>query len=261
MKTKKSLLFSALFIVSLSIMAHVAFWGATGHRTIGQIAQKYLTKKTTKAVEKLLNGHSLAFYSTYADDIKSDTIYNKYYNWHFVNFEFGQKYDPAKADKKGDLIQGIKICVETLKNPNASEKDKAFYLKLLIHFIGDLHQPLHVGRAEDKGGNDIKLKWFYQSSNLHRVWDSGMIDHYGMSYTELAKNADVLSPAQVKAIEKGTILDWAYESQKLAQTVYASAHTGDKLSYHYSYEYFDTVRLQLEKGGIRLAKVLNDIFD
>jgi hypothetical protein len=77
----------------------------------------------------------------------------------------------------------------------------------------------------------------------------------------LAKNADVLSPAQVKAIEKGTILDWAYESQKLAQTVYASAHTGDKLSYHYSYEYFDTVRLQLEKGGIRLAKVLNDIFD
>lgn len=253
----------ALFVLILSIttsQAKATYWGATGHRTVGQIAKNHLTKKAKKAIYKLLDGHSLAFYSTFADDIKSDNKYRKYSPWHYVNFEFDAKYNPATADKKGDLIQGINTCIKTLKDPNASKADKAFYLKMLTHFIGDLHQPLHVGRAEDRGGNDIKVKWFNKSSNLHRVWDSEMITSYNMSYTELTKNTDKLSKGQVQALQKGTVLDWVYESQALAKKVYASAKNGDKLYYRYSYDYFYTVRFQLQKGGIRLAKVLNDIF-
>lgn len=260
MKTKITFIFIILLSLNISVQASIPNWGATGHRTVGEIADNYLSRKTKKAIARLLDCHTLAFYSTFADDIKSDKAYNKYYTWHYVNFEFGEKYDPAKADEKGDLIQGIETCIKILKDPLASEEDKTFYLKMLIHFIGDLHQPLHVGRGEDKGGNDIKVKWFNESSNLHRIWDSDMIDSYKMSYLEMADNADKLSKDQVKAIQKGSFLDWTYESQALAKTVYESAQDGDKLSYRYSYDYFNTVRQQLQKGGIRLAKVLNDIF-
>jgi len=260
MKTKITLATLILFSMSLSLFANKPNWGATGHRTVGEIADNLLSRKAKKAINKLLDCHSLAFYSNFADEIKSDKTFDNYYTWHYVNFEFDTNYDPAKADKKGDLIQGLQTCIKILKDPLSTNEDKFFYLKMLIHFMGDLHQPLHVGRGEDKGGNDIKVKWFRESSNLHRVWDSDMIDSYKMSYYEMADNADKLSKAQVQSIQKGDLLDWVYESQALAKTVYASAKNDDNLSYRYSYDYLATVRQQLQKGGIRLAKVLNDIF-
>lgn len=260
MNSKFKILVLAFIFSVTSSQAKATYWGATGHRTVGKIAEKYLTKKTKKVLSNLLDGHSLSFYSTFADDIKSDNKYRKFSPWHYINFKFDEKYNPATASKKGDLVQGINTCVKVLKDPSATKADKAFYLKLLIHFIGDMHQPLHAGRAEDRGGNDIKVKWFNKPSNLHRVWDSEMIDSYKMSYTELAKNADKLSKAQVQSLQKGTILDWVYESQALAKKVYASAKNGDKLFYRYSYLYLNTARQQLQKGGVRLAKVLNDIF-
>ena len=127
--------------------------------------------------------------------------------------------------------------------------------------MGDLHQPLHVGRAEDRGGNDIKVLWHYKKSNLHRVWDSDMIEFYNMSYSELARNTSDLSKAQIQSIQQGSVLDWTYESQSLAKKVYNSVQPDEKLSYRYSYDHFQIVRSQLQKSGIRLAKVLNDIFD
>lgn len=255
----KIALITLIFIVTNS-QAKATYWGATGHRVVGEIAQKHLSKKTKKAIAKLLNGYSLAFVSTFADEIKSDSKYRKYGTWHYVNFEFDSKYDPLKRDKKGDIIYGIETCIKTLKDPNALQEDKIFYLKMLIHFMGDLHQPLHAGRAGDRGGNDIKVKWFNKPSNLHRVWDSDMIEGYNMSYTELAKNANKLSKAQVKALQKGSVTDWIYESQALAKKVYASAKKGDKLFYRYSYDHLNTARKQLQVAGVRLAKVLNDIF-
>src|SRR5690606_33518537 len=128
------------------------------------------------------------------------------------------------------------------------------------HFVGDIHQPLHAGRAEDKGGNDIQLRWFNQGTNLHSVWDSKMIDFYKMSYTEIADSYQDVSRDAFKAISSGNSRDWAEESRQLAEEIYASAEIGEKLGYKYMYDNFDTVRQQLLKGGIRLAAVLNDIF-
>ncbi|MFT4801052.1 MAG: hypothetical protein ACI93N_000817 [Flavobacteriaceae bacterium] len=235
-------------------------WGKTGHRATGEIAEKYLTKKAKKEIDKLLNGYSLAFVSTYADDIKSDDAYKKYYTWHYVNFPIGSTYESHFKNEKGDLIEGINTCIKFLKDENSSNKDKAFHLKMLVHFIGDLHQPLHIGKAGDRGGNDIKVQWFYKDTNLHAVWDSKMIDGYGMSYTELAISAQKLSKQQLESIQNGTPIDWMNDSRKLCEEVYTSAEVGENLRYRYSYEYMDTVRLQLQKGGIRLATILNDIF-
>ena len=135
-----------------------------------------------------------------------------------------------------------------------------FYLKLLIHFIGDLHQPLHVGLVEDRGGNDFKLQWFYKDSNLHSVWDREMIDSFGMSYSEPAENADYLNKNQVKTIQAGSLIDWVNDTHKITREVYAHVKPNENLRYSYSYDNFETVRSQLQKGGIRLAKILNDLF-
>lgn len=259
---KYTLIFFLFFLSTIVILAcESPEWGPTGHRTTGNIAEKYLTKKTRKQIEILLQGESLAFVSTYGDEIKSDNRYQKFRSWHYVNFPFNTQYQDSKKKPEGDIIEGIKYCVTILKNQNSSKEDQIFYLKFLVHLIGDLHQPLHVGRSEDRGGNDIKVKWFNKGSNLHRVWDSDMIDSWNMSYTELANNSKKLSKEQVAAVMNGGILDWAYESQKLAQKIYSDASNSDKLSYKYSYENFSTVRDQLQKGGIRLAKTLNDIYD
>jgi hypothetical protein len=244
----------------MNIFANEPDWGVTGHRTIGEIAEKHLSKKAQKQIADLLQGQGLAFVSTFGDEIKSDKKYSKYYTWHFVNFPFDTKYENSKKDKDGDIVMGIEYCINTLKDPNASQEDKVFYLKFLVHLVGDLHQPLHVGRSEDKGGNDIKVLWHYKKSNLHRVWDSEMIEFYNMSYTELSSNRKKLSNAQVESIAQGTVLDWTYESQALAKKIYKSAKQDEKLSYRYSYVHFDLVRSQLQKSGIRLAKILNDVF-
>jgi hypothetical protein len=131
---------------------------------------------------------------------------------------------------------------------------------MLVHLIGDLHQPMHVGRLEDKGGNDIQVRWSNKGSNLHRVWDSNMIDDYGMSYTELASNLPRLSKTQKNSIMKGDIYDWVEESQDLANEIYGSVEMGEKLYYRYAYVWWATAEMQLQKGGLRLAKVLNGLF-
>ncbi len=251
---------SLLILVSLNTNAAFGDWGKTGHRATGAIAAKHLTRRTQRAICKLLNGQSLALVSIYADEIKSDVQYKKYGPWHYVNYSLDKKYGEESPNEKGDLVQGIQKCITVLRDDTSSDVDKVFYLKMLVHLVGDLHQPLHVGRSEDKGGNAIQVKWFRDGSNLHRVWDSDMLDYYKMSYSELSENTKRMTKTEMEKIKKGTVLDWIEESQDLAKEVYASASTGEKLSYAYAYKYIPVVREQLQKGGIRLAKILNNIF-
>ena len=246
--------------VFLTSSAKTPDWGQTGHRTIGKIAEQYLDKKTKKEIAKILDGQSLALVSTFGDDIKSDKRYKDFSPWHYVNMPFGVKYEDSEKNSEGDLVSGIAKCKAVILDKNASKDDKAFYLKLLVHFIGDLHQPMHVGRAEDKGGNAIQVQWFNNGTNLHSLWDSKMIDSFQMTYTEMAENADKISKEQIKYLQQGTIADWANETQTFAIKAYASTEVGEKLSYNYMYDNFGIVRSQLQKGGIRLAKVLNDLF-
>jgi hypothetical protein len=260
MKIKLLLLIPFLFFMKSS-SDEAVFWGKNGHRATGKIAEKHLTRKAKRSIDKILKGQSLAFVATYADEIKSDKKYNKYYSWHYINMDLDQTYEQAEKNPKGDLVTGINTCIEILNDKNSSDDEKNFHLKMLVHFMGDLHQPMHIGRKEDKGGNSIQVEWFGKGSNLHRVWDTNMIDDWEMSYIELADNADDLSKIQIETIEKGTLIDWVNEVHVVTNEVYNSVEKGENLRYKYSYNHFGTVRTQLQKGGIRLAKVLNDIFD
>lgn len=257
----KYLILVATFLVSSFSIASEEDWGRTGHRATGEVAEQYLSKKAKQRINELLDGQSLAFVSTYGDDIKSDPDYRKYGPWHYVNLEKGEtEYSKEKANPSGDLVQGIQHSIAVLKDKNASKEEKSFHLKMLVHLMGDLHQPLHAGRGEDKGGNDIQVRWFGSGSNLHRVWDSEMINDFQMSFTELAESTDHLSKTEVRKIASGSVLDWMYESKELSNKVYDSVEIGEKLGYEYMYKWFPVVHDQLQKGGIRLAKVLNDIF-
>lgn len=252
-----------LFLVSPNQMFAFdnPFWGQTGHRTIGKIAEDYLKPKTKRKIAEILNGQSLALVSTFGDDIKSDPKYRHLNTWHYINMPFDVKYEDSEKNPNGDMVTGIEKCLEVIADKNAAKDEKEFYLKMLVHLIGDLHQPMHVGRAEDKGGNDIQVRWFNDGTNLHAVWDSKMINQFQMTYTEMAENADEISKEQVKYLQQGTLADWVNETQQLAIKAYATANSGDKLGYAYMYHNFDLVRSQLQKGGIRLAKVLNELFE
>ena len=259
-KMKKGVVVLFLLMAQISI-ANDMVWSKTGHRVTGEIAQKYLTKKAAKAIDKLLNGESLAYVSTFGDHIKADRNYRKFSAWHYVNFPADKKYTDVEPSKHGDIIIGIQKCIAVVKDENSLEADKTFYLKLLVHLIGDLHQPMHVGRLEDKGGNDIQLQWFREGTNLHKVWDSNMIKEFGMTYTELADNLLNINKHQIKKIQEGTIYDWVEESQDLANELYDSVEPGEKIGYQYSYKYWNVLESQLQKGGLRLAKVLNALFE
>ncbi|SDM84145.1 S1/P1 nuclease [Kriegella aquimaris] len=248
------------FLSSQLVISNVPFWSKTGHRVIGEIAQDHLNAKTKREILKLLDGESLAAVANFSDEIKADTTYRKFSAWHYVNFPADASYKDVEPSPYGDVVIGIQKCIEIVKNKHSSKSNRAFYLKMLVHLMGDLHQPMHVGRLEDKGGNDIELQWFNRPSNLHKIWDANMIDDYGMSYTELADNLPRLTKKQVAVIQKGTIYDWLEETQDIANEVYESVDEGEKLYYRYSYDWWSTLETQLERGGLRLAKVLNELF-
>ncbi|MEM7087882.1 MAG: S1/P1 nuclease [Bacteroidota bacterium] len=253
-----------LLLFCLSSLSLTSFssedWGRTGHRVTGEVAEKHLNKKARRAIDKLLGGQSLAFVSTYADEIRSDDAYRSYGPWHYVNFPFDKTYDTHPKSEKGDLIMAIKTCVSVLKSDTSTKEEKVFHLKLLVHFVGDLHQPLHVGKAADKGANDFQVEWFNEGTNLHSVWDTKMIESYNMAYSELAANTARLSDGQLQLIKSGDVHSWMAESRALCLDIYANTKIGEKLSYRYMYKYVDVARSQMQKGGIRLAVLLNDIF-
>ncbi len=252
-------IFLLLFLIPTLAFSNI--WGRTGHRVTGHIAEKHLTRKARKAIKELLDGHSLAFASTYADEIKSDRSFSEYTPWHYVNYPLAQSYLESDKSEYGDLVVAIDSCITVLKNKNSTKKDKAFYLKFLIHLIGDLHQPMHAGIEADRGGNDIQVQWFGRGSNLHKVWDTNMLEAYGMSYYELGDELDrATTKNERRTIQQGTIVDWLGESHDYATELYNSVSVGEKLGYSYTYKYNPLLFERLQKGGLRLAKVLNDVF-
>ena len=134
------------------------------------------------------------------------------------------------------------------------------YLRLLVHIVGDVHQPMHTGRPEDLGGNKIKLSWFNQPTNLHAIWDDKIIESQQLSYTEYAKAINFATPAQVAAWQKEPISAWLYQSHTIAEKLYTEVAPDDKLSYRYTYDHLGIINNQLLEGGVHLAGIINQIF-
>lgn len=245
-----------LFLVG-SISLTAFGWGVTGHRVTGYIAHKYMNKKARKAVEQLLNGKSMAMVSNWMDDVRSDSAYRHMDDWHWVTIPDGMTYEQAPKNPKGDVIMTLERIIAELKSGKLPAAQQAEHLKILIHLVGDIHQPLHVGRP-DRGGNDVRVTWFRTDTNLHTVWDTDMIESTRLSYTELAESLDKPSKAQLQAWQKSTVRDWATESISYRPQIYN--YGNGRLGYEYRYKYFYIVEMRLLQAGVRLAGLLNEIY-
>lgn len=251
---------SLITILTLTLLTttYSYSWGPTGHRAVGKIAEQHLNKKAQKALQQILGQESLAMASTWMDEIRSDSTYDYMVDWHWVTILDGQTYDQSVKNPKGDVIQTLERIIKELKAHNLSAKDEREHIKILVHLVGDIHQPMHVGGKEDRGGNDVKVSWFRSDSNLHRVWDSDMIDDTKLSYTELAESLYKPDATQIATLQKASVRDWANESMTYRKQIYDIGTA--KLSYFYSYKNFHIVRDRLMQAGIRLAGVLNEIY-
>jgi len=234
-------------------------YGQTGHRVVGLVAEQHLSKKARKKVRQILENNSLAEVSNFMDDVKSDDAYDHTHDWHWVTIPDGQQYEQTPKNPHGDVIMKIEEIVQALKAGKLTPAQEQENLKFLIHLVGDLHQPLHVGTGEDMGGNNVKLQWFGQNSNLHRVWDSDIIAGKDLSYSELAAFLGEPAKAQIKNWQSNNVRAWATEMMIYRPQVYAIPDDG-KLGYRYSYDNFNTIQKLLLQGGIRLAGLLNQIY-
>ncbi|MEO6490663.1 MAG: S1/P1 nuclease [Ferruginibacter sp.] len=255
-------------IILMVVICYIPFrskaWGVLGHRIVGEIADSYLTTKAKKAITKILGNESIAMSSNWADFIKSDPAYGYLYNWHFINLNPGYTREGLLAylvtDTTTDAYTKINYMSEELKKRDLPAPTKLLYLRLLIHIVGDIHQPLHVGRLEDLGGNRIKVAWFRDSSNLHQVWDERLINFQQLSYTEYAKAINHTTPFQRKEWFSEPVGSWIYQSYQCAQLIYGSIKPDQRLDYKYNFENIDMLNQQLLTAGVHLAALLNKIF-
>lgn len=262
MKSIKSILLFGFFF---SIPFYSPAWGVLGHRIVGEIAQGYLSAKAKAEIKKILGNETLAMSSNWGDFIKSDTSFRYLNSWHYINLDKGlaeeQIHRILEKDTTTNIYTKTAFLIGELKKKNLAMDKKRMYLRLLVHFIGDMHQPLHAGYREDQGGNRIKVSWFNTPTNLHAVWDESLVNFQQLSYTEYTRAINYTTLKQVTAWQKKPMSHWVSESYKIAENLYAGIkEDNQRLGYEYNFQHIETVNQRLLKGGVRLAGVLNNIF-
>ena len=247
-------------------------WGPKGHDVVAAIAERHLTKKTKKALNELLDGKSIVYYSSWMDNIQNSPYWNDGYNktktWHYANVDKGLTYQTMTKNPKGDVVTGLEMLTKELKEnyDNLTDSMRVDYVKMIVHMVGDMHCPMHAGRLSDRGGNQMKVKWFGQNSNLHSVWDSKMIDSARKwNYSEWADQLDRTDKKFKKSVMRGTFEEWFTDTVEYAASIYEYVENIDaetpNLSYQFVYDFSPLLEDRLLVGGYRLAYVLNSIFD
>ena len=233
-------------------------WGATGHRVVGRVAERHLTDEAAREVAAILGPESLAQAATWADDIRSDPLWRQAPPWHYISIDDAETLESTARAPEGDVVEAIERFTAVLADRGAPRERRAEALRFVVHFVGDVHQPLHVGRRADRGGNDVRLTWHGEPANLHSVWDSLMIDSDGLSFSELAEFIDHPTLLELEAWQAAPLAEWVRESKALRGRVY---DIGDgRLGYQYSYRYLPLVKQRLLQAGVRLAGLLNRTF-
>ncbi len=284
------LIFAAQLITSNQ--AHA--WGQNGHRITSEIAERNLTPAAREGLKKILPaGESLAEISTWADHIRSDPSWDFIQIWHYISIDDDETFDKLKRDEGGDILAALEKLEAFLRDRSATELtleapakkrrgesplpitqkrviEKREALALFVHFVGDLHQPLHVGRRDDQGGNRIQVEWFGEEITLHRLWDEALIESQELSYTEFTIMLNRGSKSDIAEWQSGDFLDWAKESKAARDAVYdfgaqrsswiLNVQEPPSLGYDYRARTVDLLKERLQKGGFRLAAKLNSIF-
>lgn len=248
--------YCGLLLLVLSSQVHA--WGFTGHKAFCEAAYDLTSPATQKALDAVAakqgDYHSFAEACTWADDIKKDHQWDWSKHLHYINVTRNEK-DLHDADcSKGCVLSAIAEQQAKLqKNPQDWQA-----LFFLAHFVGDLHQPLHVSYADDWGGNKTEVTFFGQPANLHGIFDYGIIEH--MVGDDWKGFGDRLAKLANKADASGTPEQWGDESLTLTRDIYAGYQPHEILGQAYVEKYGPVIELRIEKGAVRLAQMLDNIY-
>lgn len=260
-KTLSLLLAGALLAAPL----HALAWGAQGHRLVAEIAERELTPGARAQVAQLLAGEpdpTLAGVASWADELRRDDpdLGKRTARWHFINIgESGCNYDPPRDCPDGNcVVEALKTQAALLADRSQPLAVRRQALKFVVHFVGDIHQPMHTGYAHDRGGNDYQVQFDGRGTNLHAVWDSGML--YAQHLDD-ARYLQRLLALPAPAPDRGPALpppaaQWAEASCRIATApgVYPDGHV---LPPDYAARERPVAEAQLRLAGERLAEVLN----
>lgn len=237
-------------------------WGQKGHDTVAYIAECHLTDATRSAIDSLLDGKSIVYWANWLDNASHTPEYAYSKTWHYKNIDEDETYESAPTLQSGNIVTALKEQIATLRSSNTSKEDAALALKIIVHLMGDMHQPMHMGRASDLGGNRHSIKYFNRPTNLHSVWDSNLPESaHKWSYTEWQQQIDRADSCQQTEIMRGEIDDWAKETYGICKEVYNRTPQDTNISYDYIAEWTPAIEMQFLRGGLRLSDVLNSIFD
>ncbi|WP_311954606.1 S1/P1 nuclease [Mucilaginibacter terrae] len=249
---KRTILSAGLAFAALGLIS----WGFKGHRAVATIAQNHLNASVAYVASAYLKGEQMEAVSTWADENRDP----KTAPWHYINLPLGLSRDAfVKAVQESDnnVYTAILKTEATLKDVNASDEAKNEAMKYLIHLVGDAHQPMHVSRKEDKGGNTIQVRFDNKGTNLHSLWDSKLIDKEGLGQEDIVKTYDTATPAEIKKWQSDSPFEWLWESYQITTELYANAKPGQNIDDVYYQKYIPVIHKRIDQAGIRLAGELN----
>jgi nuclease S1 len=264
------LVITITLLAAFQIATPVWAWGRLGHRVISRLAEKRLASAAKAAIAQLLEpGESLADASLWADENRRRLP--KTAPWHYVDVPLDEpRYDSkfsGDVSSKGCVVEKINEFRLVVKDKSKSVEDRRFALRFLVHCVEDMHQPCHVGDKHDRGGNDTQVRFFDRGTNMHSLWDTGMIERFSKSEDEWLKELTVLaSPQSQERTSERTVEDWATESLSTARTAYQDPTTGERIKpgTKFGQEYYDAnlpvVRQRMVQAASRLARVLNEAY-
>lgn len=262
----------ALAALASILATPAAAWGPIGHRITAQIAQDNISGRTRAEIETILGHQELPEASTVPDEERSspEAFWRTAGPFHYVTLPVGRTAEQLTHPPEGDAATALERFTAMLRDPAASRTDKALALRFVVHIVGDLHMPLHVGKEGDRGGNDVRVTWFDEPQNLHWVWDEGMIGRQQLSYSEYAARLEArTTPEQVIAWWDPRPVTWMNESIALRDKLYpltgpqqglGTLESPIVLSWQYNYDWTPEMEERLQQAGIRIAAYLDWVF-
>lgn len=242
-------------IIIFALPAKIFAWGKTGHNLVAEVAFTYLSESTKAKVLAHLNGFSIEDAANWMDNIKRDKSCDYMKPWHYVNFD---KEDSVNEYCQENVIAELCNAINNLSDRRLSDAKINENLLVLFHLIGDIHQPLHVGYGADKGGNDIQIFFNNKGSNLHSFFDSGIIDYKKINLQDILDSC-VLTDFEINKIQNSDAVTWAIESRSYLSEIYSI--NKNNIDESYIDANAKIIKKQILYAGIRLAKILNDIFE
>lgn len=251
-----------LGLACLGVSSSAWAWGQKGHDVTAYIAEQHLTPATLQAVTDLLDGMSMVYWSNWLDNASHTPEYAYTKTWHYKNVDADRTYWTQPEQAGGDVVQALRLNIGVLTDSTKTKENKELAMRMLVHLMGDLHQPMHMGRSTDRGGNAVKVKYFGHDNNLHSIWDSSLLESaHKWGYTEWQHQIDRLPEETEVVTVGGNLDDWGQKTVAIAKNIYESLPANANFSYNEVADWAPVIEAQLLIGGLRLAHVLNSIYD